>query len=877
MLQKEPDYPFHTPFHFHFRQAIKMASRNTSYCPSWRDTVEKNEDGINEKYDWITPVPGDPNKVKCSLCLTKPFSVSSGGIADCKQHAKGKMHKGHVKSRAGQRTLFNGSSGVAVWSETEKVRRAEIMNALHTVDANISFSSASGDNDRFRQMFPDSQVAKKYQMGETKMKYLVQFGIAPHIKSLILKDFEHTPFSFKFDETTTSQTKKQYDAYVTYFSKTMQQVLTTYAGSVFVGHCTDAHLLEHFRGFMRELKLDTNYLLSIGMDGPYVNLSFERKLREELQVSKGNNFLSIGSCVLHTVNNSFGEGMKIIKLIIDIEQFLCDVHFFFKLSAARREDYREIEAVTNVAGEFAVKYSSTRWLYIGKAIVRVVEQIDNLKEYFLVTLPQTKGFKYKTGVGNTERYKRIKGMLENKMFLPACSFIVFTSQIYNPFVQLFQRKEPLIHILTEQLRKLVTDLFNKFLSDTYLSSLTKNGKIPLDTMLKTDVDSKKNYRAEPQMGAKTKSLLDALGSFEKKKFVDNVVFPFYAECAGYLLKNLPLKKQVIRDAKYLHPNSRSTSSTSVKGIARLTRTLAQCLGDAFHDVFQLKKEATVDSLVDEISCEWSLYSIDDIPSSLIFKDEKTETAKRKSQPSYWKYAYGLCGIDDYDVNEDDYKFRRIDEYWLSIGKFTDDVTGKLKYKNLSKLALCVMVLPHGNAEPERGFSINKYMLSVHGSALKEETIVALRIVKDEIIRVGGIMNVKISKDMIRTCDSAYKNYAAYLDAEEEKKKEKMKRKDEAVHVENAKKKKDELAAELNELKCKALSLKKDVIAAHEVSKEGNLELAKCLQKSMDKDQLRRCQMKIDMGLKRKEKLDEEVDAVEKKIAKVEGKLRRKNI
>ena len=681
------------------------------------------------------------------------------------------------------------------------------------------------------------------------------------------------PFSFEFDETTTSQTKKQYDAYITYFSKSMQEVLTTYAGSLFVGHCTDADLLEHFREFMRELNLDTSYLLSIGMDGPNVNLSFERKLQEELQVSKGNSFLSIGSCVLHTVNNSFGEGMMIIKSIIDIEQFLCDVHFFFKLSSARREDYRKIEDVTDVAGEFALKYSSTRWLYIGKAIVRVVEQIDNLKEYFLVTLPQTKGFKYKSGVGNTDRYKRIKGMLENQMFLPACCFIVFASQIYKPFMQLFQRREPLIHILTEQMRKLVADLFNKFLSDEYITSLTKNGKIPLATMVKVDVERKTNYRAEPQIGAKKKSLLDKLGSFEKKKFIDSIGFPFYAECAGYLLKNLPLNKQVIRDAKYLHPSSRSASSTSVKGISRLARSVAECLGDSFHHVFQLQKEATVDSLIDEISCEWSLYSIEDIPSSLIFKEEKIEPQKKRSQPSYWKYAYGLCGIDSYDVNEDDYRYRRVDEYWLSIGKLTDDVTGKLKYKNLSKLALCVLVLPHGNAEPERGFSINKHMLSIHGSALKEETLVALRLVKDEIIRVGGIMNIKITKDMIRTCDDAYRNYTAYLASEEEKKKDEIKRKEEAAHVESTIRNKEELTADLNELKCKAITLRKDITAAHEVSKEGNQELAKCLQKSVDKDQLRRCQMKIDMGLKRKEKLDKEVIEVEKKIAKMEGKLR----
>ena len=50
-------------------------------------------------------------------------------------------------------------------------------------------------------------------MSETKTKYFVEFGIAPHIKQLLLTDLDGSPFTFKFDETTTSQVKKQYDAY----------------------------------------------------------------------------------------------------------------------------------------------------------------------------------------------------------------------------------------------------------------------------------------------------------------------------------------------------------------------------------------------------------------------------------------------------------------------------------------------------------------------------------------------------------------------------------------------------------------------------------------------------------------------------------------
>ena len=48
-----------------------------------------------------------------------------------------------------------------------------------------------------------------------------------------------------------------------------------------------------------------------------------------------------------------------------------------------------------------------------------------------------------------------------------------------------------------------------------------------------------------------------------------------------------------------------------------------------------------------------------------------------------------------------------------------------------------MTLPHGSAQPERGFSINEAILAGHEFALQEETLEALRFVKDLIIENEG--------------------------------------------------------------------------------------------------------------------------------------------
>ena len=72
----------------------------------------------------------------------------------------------------------------------------------------------------------------------------------------------------------------------------------------------------------------------------------------------------------------------------------------------------------------------------------------------------------------------------------------------------------------------------------------------------------------------------------------------------------------------------------------------------------------------------------------------------------------------------------------------------MKYPQLLALVKAVLSLTHGNSVPERGFSINKIMLDAHGTTIYEDTIVALRLVKGELNRVNGVMNFKITSELL---------------------------------------------------------------------------------------------------------------------------------
>lgn len=100
---------------------------------------------------------------------------------------------------------------------------------------------------------PSAVIPIPDSMSETKTKYIVQFGIGPYVIEQLIEDLAKTPFTFMFDETTTSQVKKQYDGYVQFYSKRYKRLINQYAGSLFLGHCTSEQFKDHFMQFMLKL------------------------------------------------------------------------------------------------------------------------------------------------------------------------------------------------------------------------------------------------------------------------------------------------------------------------------------------------------------------------------------------------------------------------------------------------------------------------------------------------------------------------------------------------------------------------------------------------------------------------------------------------
>ncbi|KFM82820.1 hypothetical protein X975_20301, partial [Stegodyphus mimosarum] len=88
---------------------------------------------------------------------------------------------------------------------------------------------------------------------------------------------------------------------------------------------------------------------------------------------------------------------------------------------------------------------------------------------------------------------------------------------------------------------------------------------------------------------------------------------------------------------------------------------------------------------------------------------------------------------------------------MRLDHFYKDLINNSDFKELWNVVKLVLILSHGNATVESGFSVNNDMLVEN---LQETSLTAMRTVYDAIKVNGGVMNINITPDMLRYARSA---------------------------------------------------------------------------------------------------------------------------
>src|SRR5215813_6861151 len=584
-----------------------------------------------------------------------------------------------------------------------EVMDSEILWALKCINNHYSFRSCHDVGQLFCKMFPDSSIAKNFSCGEKKCAYLCHLGLAPYFEAELLKHCKNSEFfTLLFDETLNqTNQKKQLDIHIRYWHHE-GNVRTQYLSSAFIGHARSEDILAKFYECVTR-KLDLSKLLQISMDGPSVNWNFYNQLQQDLLKEYNIKCLTIGTCGLHIINNAFKHGISSTGW--DLSSFLVSLYWIFKDSPARREDFLDISSNKKLP----VKFCSYRWLENVPACERAIDIWEDL----LLYIKKVESGQFQKIASKS--FSNVAEASKDKTFLIKLHFFLSLSKLLLPFLECYQSDKPLMPFFTEDVLKVVNVCLHHF-NILKAESYEKISKA--ENLCKFDFRDPNNHNAKSKvsLGFSADQILKE--KFLKKEVSQGEVFTLKKDCQQailvmlqHLLKKCPINYSVVRNVSCIDPrlmaNNPEKSQNRMKNILMVL---------------------TQNKRILQKDCDNILLRFGEFLEKIV----KTRM---------------------YEYNSFDPKSMSLDTFFSPY--FTDS-----HYSEVWKIFKIIMILSHGQASVERGFSVNK---AVEIENLKDSSYISQRIILEYIKFSGGILNIDINKDLRVAASSARKKYTQYIE------------------------------------------------------------------------------------------------------------------
>ena len=238
--------------------------------------------------------------------------------------------------------------------------------------------------------------------------------------------------------------------------------------------------------------------------------------------------------------------------------------------------------------------------------------------------------------------RKITSALENPLSKLYIMFLCDSLPLINIFNKTMQMQKPTVHFLHQEVQSFVRKLLLRFMQPSVVQS---------GCIRRIDIDDGSCYISldEVFVGERARRCLteeSELATSDIRRFQETCR-SFWVAAAKYAVKKLPVDSEILKNVTWLHPGIRDYSNLSQ--VLLLASNLPQVIKE--EDKAQLREE---------------------------FMDYCTSEL--------------LPDITPVLRNE-------IDVYWHRIGQ-VEDMSGKLRYPLLTRLAKSVLIIPHGNADVE---------------------------------------------------------------------------------------------------------------------------------------------------------------------------------
>lgn len=428
--------------------------------------------------------------------------------------------------------------------------------------------------------------------------------------------------------------------------------------------------------------MDRSKILQVSSDGPNVNLAFLNQVKESRKDDLLDPLIDIGTCSLHTLHRSFQTGEKSSNW--NMKKLLSSMYKIFDESPSRRADYERLTFAS--LSDYPLKFCAHRW--IENAIVakraqtiwpKIVEVVN-----FWKGLPKSKQ-PGRGKPGQNTSFDYLAKAVDDPTIPLKLRFFEEIATSLNGFLVTFQTDNPMVPFLTESLDNVLRNLCIRFLRKDVLEEANSVYKL-----LKVDFANKVNQVSldSVDLGFAIKHDIKVLrknGKLSENKLrnLRSGALEFLSSLCSHFTEKSILKNRLVRSASCLSPKVMlEPSELSTKLLEKMLEILVG-----------LKK--------------------------------LTSEAAMKAKQEYSKFLSHIVKPNTEHFNEFNQTTDRLDSFlWKYMGSVSN-------YQSLWSVAQIILVLSHGQATVERGFSENKMLLVEN---LDMESLVAQRLICDYMRR-----------------------------------------------------------------------------------------------------------------------------------------------
>lgn len=322
---------------------------------------------------------------------------------------------------------------------------------------------------------------------------------------------------------------------------------------------------------------------------------------------------------------------------------------------------------------------------------------DRIADIYPSLQSYVKEFKLSDSVCSTV----VKDAVNDPMTVPKITFFSHMAGILEPFLLAFQSPKPMVPFLYEDLGLLLKNLYGIILKSDVVEEADTPAKL-----MKVDIEANLCSTKSINLGVATSAAL------KKSSMSDLQQLRFRQDCKVFVKGTVD---KIIERSPLKYPLTRAASSLSPSVICRSKKLAEQRMGQLVQQLYD--------------SGHIKAKSAD---------QAKIQFTRCLTTANFSTFNRSADRLDDF--------------YTRHIGENCD-------FKDLFSVVKLVLILSHGNAFVESGFSVNDDLLV---SNLHEESIIAQRQVFDSVKAAGGHLNVQITQQLrnfVRCSYAAYQKAA----------------------------------------------------------------------------------------------------------------------